>query len=253
MRPRPRGLASSEAARDARSVSRAPPGSLVGDAPAVRSHHSVTGCGGAPAAASICCSKPWSTTIPPAPLMVGNPAITLTMVTRTVVLPTWIGKVAPRPCPVAAVNALVAAAGSVRARAGGATEIEAGSVEAGTPNCDGMMPLPGWNDTVRLVPRAAVLVTSGWVVTWPEPAVLDEVRSLPAVAAANGAPKPPVMLAAPRTDSMDSVATGTAVVGMTYCRLKPVMRSGYAASLAGATGTTSVVEAPLPGSTPACS
>src|SRR5580658_6169638 len=114
------------------------------------------------------------------------------------------------------------------------------------------MPFPGWNLTIRAVPRVAVLVTSGWALTWPEPAVLDEVRSLPA-APANGAPKPPVMPAAPRTDSMDSVATGTGVVGITYCRLKPVIRNGYAALLPGATGTTSVVAAPLLGSMPACS
>ena len=31
----------------------------------------------------------------------------------------------------------------------------------GAPNCGGKMPDPGWNDTVRLVPRVAVLVTDG--------------------------------------------------------------------------------------------
>ena len=60
------------------------------------------------------------------------------------------------------------------------------------------------------------------MVTWPEPAVVDEARRPPAVAAANGAPKPPAKLADPRTDSMDSVACaapGASLVGMTYCRL----------------------------------
>ena len=185
--------------------------------------------------------------------MVGKLAITLTIVTRTAELPTWTGKVEPRSCPVAAVNALVAATGRVRAGCGGATEIDAGSVVAGCSNCAGKMPYPGWNDTVRLVPRAVVLVTDGRMVTRPEPAAVDEAMRPPAVAAANGAPKPPVELAAPRTDSIDSVAPDTCAVGMRYCRVNPVMRSGYAALLPGATGTTSVVAAPLVCSTPACS
>ena len=84
----------------------------------------------------------------------------------------------------------------------------------------------------------------------PSPAlVAKSIR--PGPAAANGAPKPPVIAAAARTDAMDSTAPGTCRVGMRYCSVNPVMRSGYAASWRGAIVTVRLAAAPRAGSAPA--
>src|SRR5580693_3926150 len=158
--------------------------------------------------------------------MVGKPGITLTTTTGTLTSPMATGNLLPRPCPVAAANAAVTAAGSGPAGPRALTATDPGSGLAGEPNEDGKMPDPGWNAMRRLVPLAVALVTAGGPLTWPSPSLAENAIRLRAEPAGNGAPKPPFMLAAPRTDSMVSVAPGGGAVGIVYCSVKPVIRSG---------------------------
>src|ERR1700744_279846 len=97
--------------------------------------------------------------------MGGKPEIPLAPDTRRLVPSMLIGKVPPRPCPVAAANALVAAAGIGPPGPAALTVSHAGSEPAGDPNCAGEMPDPESNVTESAVPCTVALLTLGDVST----------------------------------------------------------------------------------------